>query len=61
MIGDVLIQTREVAGKWMATVAVHVANDSREGPEYQQVAVALEPTRSEATKTAVNEWLSSVR
>jgi hypothetical protein len=61
VIGDVLIQTREVAGKWLATVAVNVANDQREGPEYQQITVSLKQSRQEAIKAAVNEWLGSLQ
>lgn len=60
-MGDVLIQTREVAGKWLATVAVLVATDPHEGPEYQQLAASLQRSRTEALKAAVNDWLEGVQ
>ena len=59
MLGDVLIQTSEVAGQWLATVAIYVAHDQREGPEFKRVAAALDKDKNAARVGAVQQWLMS--
>ena len=60
MIGDILIQSREVAGKWLVTVAKRRADDPREGPDYEQIAACLDAQKNVATIGAVHEWLKLI-
>lgn len=57
MIGDVLIQSREVADQWLVTVAVLESTDPREGPLYRQVSAVLDRDKLAATTGAVHRWL----
>ena len=60
MIGDILIQSTQVAGKWLVTVAKLRGHDQREGPDYEQIAACLEADKNVATVGAVQEWLRSI-
>lgn len=61
MIGDVTIQSREVAGKWLVTVVkLKDYGDQREGPNYEQVAACLDASKNVAIVGAVQEWLRSI-
>lgn len=57
MLGDVVIHTGEIAGQWLTTVAVYVAHDQREGPEFKQVAAALDRDKNGSRVGAIQEWL----
>lgn len=49
------IQTRQVAGKWIATVLQWTGFDQREGDSHKTLAVAMAATEAEAILAAVNE------
>lgn len=60
MLGDALVQTSEVAGQWLATVAVYVGYDEREGPGFKRVGASMHEDKTTAIVGAFQQYLMTL-